>query len=333
VLLVPGSDEPVVIEGPRVATDNTHGTGCTLSSAVACGLAEGLSVEDAVRRAKAYLTDCLRAGLDLGSGSGPVDHMVRLRSCPEARAAVRADGAEKPAQACADARSAVPGRRTHVLVVGGSPERPPRDLLRALELQSDLVVVCDGGADACRAAGVRVDVLVGDGDSASDAGLAYARASAGTVLAFPQDKDDVDLGLALDWVRANVPVPCDVTLTGVTGGRTDHALAVLGLLGRNADLCPSVEEDGVSMRLLSPAGQPRWGLGASGVGRTLSVLALAGEAVVSEEGMRWNLVRGRLKPLDDLGVSNVVEQPGAAVTVHEGAALATLLRDPVVKAR
>ncbi|MDN0056521.1 bifunctional hydroxymethylpyrimidine kinase/phosphomethylpyrimidine kinase [Collinsella ihumii] len=63
----------------RIETENTHGTGCTLSSAIACGLARGLTLSDAVEQAKAYLTGTLAAGLDLGRGSGPVDHMWRHR--------------------------------------------------------------------------------------------------------------------------------------------------------------------------------------------------------------------------------------------------------------
>ena len=59
----------------RIETENTHGTGCTLSSAIACGLARGLALPDAVKQAKTYLTGALAAGLDLGHGSGPVDHM------------------------------------------------------------------------------------------------------------------------------------------------------------------------------------------------------------------------------------------------------------------
>ena len=60
---------------PHIATDNTHGTGCTLSSAIACGLAKGLSVEEAINQAKTYVRGALSAGLDLGHGSGPLDHM------------------------------------------------------------------------------------------------------------------------------------------------------------------------------------------------------------------------------------------------------------------
>ena len=53
-------------------------TGCTLSSAIACGLAQGLDVPSAVEDAKKYLEGCLRAHLDLGRGSGPLDHMWRF---------------------------------------------------------------------------------------------------------------------------------------------------------------------------------------------------------------------------------------------------------------
>ena len=62
-------------EGERVDTTNTHGTGCTLSSAIACGLAVGKPLEEAVKSAKDYITGALSAGLDLGHGSGPMDHM------------------------------------------------------------------------------------------------------------------------------------------------------------------------------------------------------------------------------------------------------------------
>ena len=62
----------------RISNPNTHGTGCTLSSAIACGLAAGCSLEESVRRAKDYLTGALSAGLDLGHGPGPLDHMYRI---------------------------------------------------------------------------------------------------------------------------------------------------------------------------------------------------------------------------------------------------------------
>lgn len=66
--------------GRRIATENTHGTGCTLSSAIASELAKGLDLDEAVERAKAYISGALGAMLDLGHGSGPMDHMFDLRS-------------------------------------------------------------------------------------------------------------------------------------------------------------------------------------------------------------------------------------------------------------
>jgi len=71
--------EWIWFRGSRVNNPNTHGTGCTLSSAIACGLAEGKSVEESVRCAKEYLTGALASGLDLGRGSGPLDHCFKIR--------------------------------------------------------------------------------------------------------------------------------------------------------------------------------------------------------------------------------------------------------------
>ena len=64
---------------PRVPTINTHGTGCTLSSAIAAGLAQGLDVTQATARAKDYVTEALKAAdqLDVGAGHGPVHHFHR----------------------------------------------------------------------------------------------------------------------------------------------------------------------------------------------------------------------------------------------------------------
>lgn len=75
VLVAPGA-APVVIEAPRLDTRNTHGTGCTLSAAIAAGLAKGLGVEAAVCEAHAYLQAAIGAAdrLRVGHGHGPVHH-------------------------------------------------------------------------------------------------------------------------------------------------------------------------------------------------------------------------------------------------------------------
>ena len=66
-------------EGKRIHNPNTHGTGCTLSSAIAANLAKGFSLPDSVSRAKEYISGALAAMLDLGQGSGPMNHAWTLQ--------------------------------------------------------------------------------------------------------------------------------------------------------------------------------------------------------------------------------------------------------------
>ena len=69
--------ELIWIHGKRIDNPNTHGTGCTLSSAIACRLAQGCSLEESIRQAKSYLTGAISAMLDLGAGTGPLDHFFQ----------------------------------------------------------------------------------------------------------------------------------------------------------------------------------------------------------------------------------------------------------------
>jgi len=68
-----------VFEAPRIETKHTHGTGCTLASAVATGLAQGRSLKDAVARAHAYVQAAIRAAPRLGQGKGPLGHGHTVR--------------------------------------------------------------------------------------------------------------------------------------------------------------------------------------------------------------------------------------------------------------
>lgn len=70
--------EAAWFRGERVENPNTHGTGCTLSSAIACGLAAGCTLRESIKNAKEYLTGALKDGLDLGKGSGPLNHMYKI---------------------------------------------------------------------------------------------------------------------------------------------------------------------------------------------------------------------------------------------------------------
>ena len=68
------------LEGKKINNPNTHGTGCTLSSAIASNLAKGYGLADSVKRAKEFISGALSAMLDLGQGSGPMNHAFDLNS-------------------------------------------------------------------------------------------------------------------------------------------------------------------------------------------------------------------------------------------------------------
>lgn len=74
------SGTSIALPAPRVATKNTHGTGCSLSSAVAAGLAKGESLETAIRHAKDFISGAIAAAdrFTVGHGHGPVHHLYRF---------------------------------------------------------------------------------------------------------------------------------------------------------------------------------------------------------------------------------------------------------------
>ena len=77
--LLYANGEQVWFEGKRIDNPNTHGTGCTLSSAIASNLAKGFPLDVSVQRAKDYISGALSAMLDLGKGSGPMNHAFDLQ--------------------------------------------------------------------------------------------------------------------------------------------------------------------------------------------------------------------------------------------------------------
>jgi hydroxymethylpyrimidine/phosphomethylpyrimidine kinase len=77
-LLAEDSGAVEVFESPRIATRHTHGTGCTLASAIAAGLAQGMTLREAVGRARAYVHAAIAAAPGFGQGHGPLNHAVTL---------------------------------------------------------------------------------------------------------------------------------------------------------------------------------------------------------------------------------------------------------------
>lgn len=227
-----------------------------------------------------------------------------------------------------------------ILIVGGSPEPSSPELLVALASGACKVLACDAGCGICMQAGVQIDLVVGDFDSVTDEALDYARGCGAEFLTFPADKDETDLELALLYCKDDCRSKrqagmlddrsYSVALTCVSGGRLDHMLAVLGSLCHAYELDPVVYED--SYILFTLAAPTRFAfdeiesrypdvnafLEDRYIGRTVSLIALGGTALVSETGMKWNLDHVELRLLSDLGVSNIVRKADAAIEVFEG---------------
>jgi hydroxymethylpyrimidine/phosphomethylpyrimidine kinase len=80
--LLVAADGEEVFRSARIDTRHTHGTGCTLASAVAAGLAQGMGLRDAVARARLYVAEAIRSAPGYGAGHGPLDHAHTVRAFP-----------------------------------------------------------------------------------------------------------------------------------------------------------------------------------------------------------------------------------------------------------
>lgn len=220
------------------------------------------------------------------------------------------------------------GEPLRALLVAGSPAPSSPSLVRALAEGADYVVCVDGGADVLHAAGVVPDVACGDADSASVEAAAWAAGAARTRIAFPSEKYATDLSLGIDCARheaARRGAPLEVTVTCASGGRPDHALAVVGLVAGSGSARARVVEDSYEMRVLSAGADEAWRPGPDAVGRTFSVVAVRPGTRVDERGMRWELDDRELGLLDDLGISNVITAPDAEIRCRAGAVAAFLV--------
>jgi len=196
------------------------------------------------------------------------------------------------------------------------------EVIRTEAAAADLVIAADGGGALCLRAGVTPQVLVGDMDSltAEDRGTLESRGT--TLITAAVDKDETDLELALGVARERGAT--HVTVTGATGGRLDHALAVIGVLLKGADLSPRlVSSEGTSW-VLDTRGRTSLAVPPD---VTFSVLALGATALVDVTDARWPLREASLETLAPHGVSNRSGSSGAVVTVREGAVLLHLPAD------
>ena len=209
-----------------------------------------------------------------------------------------------------------------VLVVCGSPVVASAELLTRLPGECDHVVAVDRGLDALLGAGLSCDVYVGDADTASDEGRALVDAAEDfEVERHDPYKDYTDLALALDAIRRRWP-NAEVIATCATGGRPDMALSVLGLLSAYTDAPVWIKEDKVTARILHQ--NETWTI-KDAAGKTFSIIAIAPNTEVSEQGLEWELDHAKLGLLADTGISNIVRST-ATIQVHTGTAIAYLFK-------
>jgi thiamine pyrophosphokinase len=203
---------------------------------------------------------------------------------------------------------------TTVVVITGAA---PLDRRAVAAIPHDaLLIAADGGLDHARAAGLDPEVLVGDLDSISALGLAWASEHT-EVVRHPVDKAATDTELAI--AHAASYSPGRILLVAGLGDRLDHAVAALGALG-----APELAGVGSleawwgndQLHIVHGPGSTNLDLPH---GTTFSVIAMHGPCEgVSVEGARWPLEHHALPPMVGLGVSNQVATPPVTVAVERG---------------
>jgi thiamine pyrophosphokinase len=206
---------------------------------------------------------------------------------------------------------------TVVVFAGGDP--PPASVLERLP-KSAYVIAADSGFDHAHRLGVKVDLLVGDLDSISAAGLGLA----GEIQQHPTDKNATDLAIALD--AAARKKPSQVVVVGGSGGRIDHFLANAALLTASVyselklTWLPGDAAIHVVRDRLELLGSP---------GDVVSLLPYGGPARgVSTDGLRWPLTDATLAPGTSLGVSNQMIDTTATVELDDGVLLTVQPHQP-----
>ncbi len=196
---------------------------------------------------------------------------------------------------------------------------------RALAVVPDgaFVIAADGGLDHARAAGLDPAVLVGDLDSVSAIGLAWATEHI-EIVRHPVDKPATDTELAI--AHAATYQPRRILLIAGEGDRLDHAIAALGALG--APELAAVDEleawwGGCQLHVVHAPRSVTLDLPA---GTTFSVLAMHGPVTgVTVTGARWPLADHDLAPLVGLGVSNIADPDEGPTTVTVKRGIVTVI--------
>lgn len=201
-----------------------------------------------------------------------------------------------------------------LIILGG--DAPEAGFLQRLAASCDYVLCADSGLNAAIAAKIRVDGVIGDFDSAKQESIDYMLENKIPHVVYPAIKDDTD-GMACVRHVLNQK-PNEVVLTGASGGRFDHYLA-------NFQLLVYLKKQGIQAKI-EESDFEAWAVNekqtvVGNVKDLLSVLQITEELNASESGVFYPLDHHEFEFGYPLGVSNVMTEPTATVTVHKGWAL------------
>jgi thiamine pyrophosphokinase len=185
---------------------------------------------------------------------------------------------------------------------------------RSMAERADFVIAADGGYAKALAAGVPVNMVVGDLDSLDDASLRTLAGSSVDVRRHPAEKDGSDLELAIDEALRRAPEK--ITILGALGIRIDHALTNVHLLERGLDAGVPIElADGTESVTLI---EGRCELVDARVGDRVSLVPLSESVRMSTTGLRFPLYEDVLYRGASRGVSNLIDNLPAVVSVSSG---------------
>ena len=201
-----------------------------------------------------------------------------------------------------------------LIVLGG--DKPKAKFLQELAAKCDYTICADKGLEAAFEAGISVDEALGDFDSASPETVAEMRRRGIPNTVYPSVKDDTD-GMAATRIAVQKGAE-EVWFAGACGGRIDHYVAGFQLLifcEKHGVKAKIAEED---MEIFAVQGEKRI---CGKKGELLSVIQMSEDCEVSESGVFYPLDHHKMEWGVPLGVSNVLTEDIATITVHRGWAL------------
>ena len=221
------------------------------------------------------------------------------------------------------------------VIIVANGQLPDLEAARAVVQPTDTIIAADGGAEHCRVLGVVPYILIGDFDSLSPADLVTLEAAGTRIIRHPARKDQTDLELALDHALGEGA--SDIVILGGLGGRWDQTFANLLLLVRSNGFSRAAEAHAattnVRVRLLDgpqeiTALRGPGELSLNGeVGNTVSLIPIGGDARgITTSGLEYPLHDEMLSFGSTRGISNVMMERGATVSLAEGLLICTVIR-------